>query len=70
MTIHKSQGSEFDKVLIILPEKVSPIMTRELLYTALTRAKTKVTIIASEQAIIESIKRPIARASGLRSLLS
>ena len=47
MTVHKSQGSEFDEVLLILPDRDSPVLTRELVYTALTRARKTVTIWAS-----------------------
>lgn len=65
MTIHKSQGSEYDHVVVSLPTRSSPILTRELLYTAVTRAKTSVTIIAPESSITEAITRPVARASGL-----
>ncbi len=64
-TIHKSQGSEFERVVVCLPSPPSPVLTRELLYTAVTRAKTKVTLVASESALTEAIARPVARASGL-----
>lgn len=69
MTIHKSQGSEFDHVVVSLPPAGSPVLTRELLYTAITRAKKKVTVLASEESIREAIQRPVSRASGLRSRL-
>ena len=46
MTIHKSQGSEFCEVIVVLPESASPILTRELIYTAVTRARDKVVIYA------------------------
>ena len=65
MTIHKSQGSEFPHVVVALPELGSPILTRELLYTAITRAKAHVTVVAGEAALRAAIARPIARASGL-----
>ncbi|HMU80136.1 MAG TPA: ATP-dependent RecD-like DNA helicase, partial [Microthrixaceae bacterium] len=70
MTIHKSQGSEFDHVVVALPEPPSPILTRELLYTAVTRAKRAVTVIASEAAVRAAVGRPVARASGLTARLS
>lgn len=70
MTIHKSQGSEFDHVVVALPEPPSPILTRELLYTAVTRAKRAVTVIASEAAVRAAVERPVARASGLTARLS
>lgn len=69
MTIHKSQGSEFDHVVVSLPEAVSPILTRELLYTAVTRARSRVTIVATERIVRAAVERPVARASGLRERL-
>lgn len=65
MTIHKSQGSEFPDVVVSLPDHESPILTRELLYTAVTRARRSVTLVASEHRIREAIDNPVARASGL-----
>jgi exodeoxyribonuclease V alpha subunit len=70
MTIHKSQGSEFRQVVITLPPAPSPILTRELLYTAVTRAKERVTVVASEASLLAAIARPVARASGLSSKIS
>lgn len=69
MTIHKSQGSEFDEVLLVLPEKDTPLITRELLYTGITRAKRKLSILASESVIGNAVSRRIKRASGLRDAL-
>lgn len=69
MTIHKSQGSEFRQVVITLPPAPSPILTRELLYTAVTRAKERVTLVASEASLRAAIARPVARASGLAGKL-
>ena len=67
MTIHKSQGSEFDKVMVILPDSIDiPILTRELLYTAVTRAKSKVFIQASEDVILQSAEKFVKRSSGLK----
>jgi exodeoxyribonuclease V alpha subunit len=65
MTVHKSQGSQFDHVVMILPAPDSPILTRELLYTAITRARETVTVIGSREALAAAIERPIARSSGL-----
>lgn len=65
MTIHKSQGSEFRRVIVTLPPAPSPILTRELLYTAVTRAKEHVTLVATEASLRAAITRPVARASGL-----
>jgi exodeoxyribonuclease V alpha subunit len=69
MTIHKSQGSEFRNVVVTLPPPPSPILTRELLYTAVTRAREAVTIVSSEAALRAAINRPVSRASGLADLL-
>jgi exodeoxyribonuclease V alpha subunit len=69
MTVHKSQGSQFDTVALILPGPESPILTRELFYTAVTRAKQKVIIVGSEASIRTAVERPIARSSGLRRRL-
>lgn len=69
MTIHKSQGSEFDHVVLSLPDPDSRVLTRELLYTGITRAKEKITMVASEESLNAAIVRPVQRASGLRSAL-
>ena len=69
MTIHKSQGSEFPHAVVSLPTTDSPILTRELLYTAVTRAKPEVTIIGTEALIRAAVERPVTRASGLRDRL-
>lgn len=70
MTIHKSQGSEFDHVIVSLPDADSPVLTRELLYTAITRGRTAVTVVADEAALRRAISEPVRRASGLRGRLS
>jgi exodeoxyribonuclease V alpha subunit len=69
MTVHKSQGSEFDSVLLILPDKESPLLTRELLYTGLTRARTRVEVWFQESVLRTAIARKIQRTSGLRDRL-
>jgi exodeoxyribonuclease V alpha subunit len=69
MTVHKSQGSEFDEVGLILPNKDYPVLTRELVYTGLTRAKKKFTIWAQEPVLRNTISRRINRTSGLREAL-
>jgi exodeoxyribonuclease V alpha subunit len=69
MSIHKSQGSELDEVAVVLPAKPSPVLTRELLYTAVTRARQRVVIHASSEIIRQAIERRIERASGLRERL-
>ncbi|MCA1008223.1 exodeoxyribonuclease V subunit alpha [Rhodococcus hoagii] len=66
MTIHRSQGSQYDRVSVILPEAGSNLLTRELLYTAITRAKNHVRIVGSEAAVRVGIKGQVQRASGLR----
>ncbi len=70
MTVHKSQGSEFAKILLILPEVDSPVLTRELLYTGITRARKRVEIWASETILREAISRRVKRTSGLREALN
>ncbi|EIJ43423.1 exodeoxyribonuclease V, alpha subunit [Beggiatoa alba B18LD] len=65
MTIHKSQGSEFDNVLLLLPEQESPILTRELLYTGITRAKKTVSIWGKEPVFTKAVQARILRNSGL-----
>jgi exodeoxyribonuclease V alpha subunit len=69
MTVHKSQGSEFDQVVLVLPDKDYPLMTRELIYTGLTRARRKVSIWGTEPVLTSSISRKIDRSSGLREAL-
>ncbi len=69
MTIHKSQGSEFRHVVVSLPKAGSPILTRELLYTAITRAREHLTIVADESSLRAAIGRSVARASGLQDRL-
>jgi exodeoxyribonuclease V alpha subunit len=65
MTVHKSQGSQFDTAAVLLPEPTSPILTRELLYTAVTRAREHLILVATEASIRAAVARPVARASGL-----
>ena len=69
MTIHKSQGSQFDEVVVVLPDGDGPIVTRELLYTGLTRARRRVSLVGPEAVLRAAVARPIARASGLRQRL-
>ncbi|MGD9807215.1 MAG: exodeoxyribonuclease V subunit alpha [Deferribacterales bacterium] len=65
MTVHKSQGSEFEHVLFVLPESDSRILTRELFYTAVTRAKSRLTVISTKEAVRKCLTGRIERASGL-----
>lgn len=68
-TIHKSQGSEFDGVLMILPDRDSPVLTRELLYTGITRARRGLAILGTERIFRLAVSRRISRNSGLRDAL-
>lgn len=70
MTVHKSQGSEFDEVLICFPEVMNPVLTKELLYTAITRARKAVEISVTETIWLAAIKQKIERHSGLVDKLS
>ena len=65
MTIHKSQGSEFEEVLIVLPDNINPVLTKELLYTAITRAKKMVKLVADRKVFNETIQQKVARVTGL-----
>jgi len=65
MTVHKSQGSEFENVYLILPDKDYPVLSRELIYTGITRAIRSVTILGKEEVLRTSISRVIERKSGL-----
>jgi len=69
LTIHKSQGSEYDHAVVVLPERPSRIVTRELLYTGITRAIRKVTLVGSAEVITAALARPIRRATGLAARL-
>lgn len=70
MTVHKSQGSEFGHVALVLPDQYSPVLTRELVYTGITRSKDALTLVGSRwQVLAMAIARLTKRASGLRSLL-
>jgi exodeoxyribonuclease V alpha subunit len=70
LTIHKSQGSEYDEVIVSLPGPDSPILTRELLYTAVTRARRSVTLVAPYGSLDVALTRRVARSSGLTARLS
>jgi exodeoxyribonuclease V alpha subunit len=69
MTVHKSQGSEFERVLLILPSDDSPVLTRELVYTGLTRASKEVELWCHTETLATAIRRKITRRSGLREAL-
>lgn len=70
MTIHKSQGSQADVVSVLLPDVESRLLTRELFYTAVTRAQRRVRVIGPEPAVRAAIERQAQRASGLRVRLA
>jgi exodeoxyribonuclease V alpha subunit len=69
MTVHKSQGSEFDRVLLVIPPTDSLILTREILYTGITRARKSVEIWCGEELLAAAVTRRIERRSGLRNAL-
>ena len=69
LTVHKTQGSEFDHVLLILPDQVSEVLSRELLYTAVTRARKRVEIWGDEEVFCQAVARRVERSSGLRDRL-
>ena len=70
LTVHKSQGSEFQRLLVLLPAKDSPVLTRELLYTAITRARSAVELWGHPETFRAALARRTVRASGLREALS
>ena len=69
MTVHKSQGSEFNKVLLLLPQELSRVLNRELVYTAVTRARSAVEIWGREALLVAAINKRLQRASGLSDRL-
>ena len=66
MSVHRSQGSQFKRVTLVLPPEGSPLLTRELVYTAITRAEEHVRIIGTHAALVAAVRTPIQRASGLQ----
>ena len=70
MTIHRSQGSQFRQVTVILPPTGSELLTRELLYTAITRARDHVRIVGTPEVLAAAVDRRVQRASGLRSAVT
>lgn len=69
MTVHKCQGSEFDAIVLVLPDQVVPLTSRELIYTAVTRAREQVIIFGSEPVLRAALDRPQSRSSGLAARL-
>lgn len=70
MTVHKSQGSEFDHVRLVLPSRDSPVLSRELVYTGMTRARRRLTLITPEATLRAALARTVARESGLAMRLA
>ena len=69
MTIHKAQGSQAEEITVLLPDEDSPLLTRELFYTAVTRAEKRVRVVGSEAVIRAAVERRVVRASGLQQRL-
>lgn len=69
MTVHRAQGSQFRRVSLVLPPPTSPLLTRELLYTAVTRAQEFVRVVGTADAVRAAVAHPVRRASGLREPL-
>ncbi|MFC3151665.1 exodeoxyribonuclease V subunit alpha [Litoribrevibacter euphylliae] len=69
MTVHKSQGSEFEHTYFILPDRLNPVLTRELVYTAVTRAKTQLTLLYSADVLKDAVVQRVQRFSGLQEKL-
>ena len=70
MTVHKSQGSEFDEVLIVLPETPNPVLSKELLYTAITRAKNNIKIAGGKPVFDITVNSKVERVTGLLKKIS
>jgi exodeoxyribonuclease V alpha subunit len=69
MTVHKAQGSEYDEVTLLLPEVPIPMLSRELIYTALTRSRRAVAVCGSPDVLAAGAARPLTRASGVADKL-
>ena len=65
ITIHKSQGSEYDNVMVVLDDYSNKILSKELIYTAITRAKNYVSIYAEKNILLQAIQKRVTRSSGL-----
>ena len=70
MTIHKSQGSQAAEVTVLLPPEDSRLLTRELFYTAVTRAKERIRVVGTEAGVRAALERRVTRATGLRQRLA
>ncbi|MDD2841169.1 MAG: ATP-binding domain-containing protein, partial [Tolumonas sp.] len=69
MTVHKSQGSEFTHTLLLLPPEVNPLLTRELLYTGITRAREQLDLFATPEVLALMVRKQTERYSGLGAML-
>lgn len=69
MTIHKAQGSQFAHAITVLPDRDTEVVTRELVYTGITRAAQRATVVASRERLRAAVQRPVRRATGLRQRL-
>ncbi|AXE38640.1 exodeoxyribonuclease V subunit alpha [Acidipropionibacterium virtanenii] len=65
MTVHKAQGSQFNRVTVVLPPPESPLLTRELIYTAITRARAGLMVVGSRESVVRAVAQPSLRRSGL-----
>ncbi len=70
ITVHKAQGSEYDQVAVILPKPDLPLLTREMLYTAVTRSRNSVVVVGTQQSLERAIQKSVTRASGIQEKLA
>jgi len=71
MTVHKSQGSEFDHVALVLPDRMAPVLTRELLYTGITRARQRLTLVVPQDGVLrQAVTQKVWRSGGLAAALA
>ena len=70
MTVHKSQGSEFNHTCLVLPDRLSPVLTRELIYTGITRARNWVSLIAGNVDIVANVSRSVTDRARLSTVHS
>lgn len=69
-SVHRSQGAQFDEVVLVLPRADHPLLTRELVYTAATRARRSLTIVAGDEVLDAALRRAVRRSSGLGERLA
>ena len=69
-TVHKAQGSELDHAALILPDADMPLLSRELVYTAVTRVRRSITVVGRRALLDQAVARPLARSSGLGERLA